>query len=78
MFDIFITIVLTNNVIKFIPIQKRCQLSENVFILMHLQICFMIAKMQIEIRLIENSMQHAKFQIFQRTLLDFNGTVMIQ
>ncbi len=32
--------------------------------------------MQIEIRLIENSMQHAKFQIFQRTLLDFNGTVM--
>ena len=33
--------------------------------------------MQIEIRLIEKNLQLTKFQIFQRTLLDFNGTVMI-
>ncbi len=32
--------------------------------------------MQIEIRLIEKSLQLTKFQIFQRTLLDFNGTAM--
>ena len=34
--------------------------------------------MQIEIRLIEKKLQLTKFQIFQRTLLDFNGTVMIR
>jgi hypothetical protein len=33
--------------------------------------------MQIEIRLIEKRLQLTKFQIFQRTSLDFNGTVMI-
>ena len=32
--------------------------------------------MQIEIRIIEKNLQLTKFQIFQRTLLDFNGTVM--
>ena len=32
--------------------------------------------MQIEIRLIENRLQLTKFQYFQRTLLDFNGTAM--
>ena len=32
--------------------------------------------MQIEIRLIRNRLQLTKFQIFQRTLLDFNGTAM--
>jgi hypothetical protein len=32
--------------------------------------------MQIEIRLIEKRLQLTKFQIFQRTSLDFNGTVM--
>ena len=32
--------------------------------------------MQIEIRLIEKRLQLTKFQIFQRTLLDFNGTAM--
>ncbi len=34
--------------------------------------------MQIEIRLIENRLQLTKFQYFQRTLLEFNGTVMIE
>jgi len=33
--------------------------------------------MQIEIRLIKKPLQLTKFQIFQRTLLEFNGTVMI-
>ncbi len=33
--------------------------------------------MQIEIRLIEKHLQLTKFQYFQRTLLEFNGTVMI-
>ena len=33
--------------------------------------------MQIEIRLIEKRLQLTKFQIFQRTSLDFNGTVMM-
>ena len=33
--------------------------------------------MQIEIRLIEKSLQLTKLQILQRTLLDFNGTAMI-
>ena len=33
--------------------------------------------MLIEIRLIEKRLQLTKFQIFQRTSLDFNGTVMI-
>ena len=32
--------------------------------------------MQIEIRLIEKSLQLTKLQILQRTLLDFNGTAM--
>ena len=32
--------------------------------------------MQIEIRLIEKRLQLTKFQTFQRTLLDFNGTAM--
>jgi hypothetical protein len=35
-----------------------------------------ITNMQIEIRLIEKRLQLTKFQIFQRTSLDFNGTVM--
>ena len=35
-----------------------------------------IAKMRIQIRLIENRLQLTKFQIFQRTILDFNGTAM--
>ena len=34
--------------------------------------------MQIEIRLIENHLQLAKFQYFQRILLDFDGTAMIE
>lgn len=33
--------------------------------------------MQIEIRLIEKSLQLTKLQILQRTLLDFNGTAML-
>ena len=33
--------------------------------------------MIIQIRLIESPMQLTKFQIFQRTLLDFNGTTMM-
>jgi len=33
---------------------------------------------QIEIRLIEKTLQLTKFQIFQRTILDFNGTAMIK
>lgn len=33
--------------------------------------------MQIEIRLIEKSLQLTKLQILQRTLLDFNGTAMV-
>ena len=33
--------------------------------------------MIIQIRLIENPIQLTKFQIFQRTILDFNGTAMI-
>jgi hypothetical protein len=33
--------------------------------------------MIIQIRLIESPMQLTKFQIFQRTLLDFNGTTML-
>ena len=32
--------------------------------------------MIIQIRLIESLMQLTKFQIFQRTLLDFNGTLV--
>lgn len=32
--------------------------------------------MQIEIRLIEKRLQLTKFQIFQRTIIEFNGTVM--
>jgi len=32
--------------------------------------------MQFEIRLIEKPLQLTKFQIFQRTILEFNGTVM--
>jgi len=44
---------------------------------MHLLFFSGIAKMQIEIRLIEMHLQLTKFQILQRTLLDFNGTAMI-
>ncbi|MBN2806605.1 MAG: hypothetical protein JXR22_08085, partial [Prolixibacteraceae bacterium] len=36
-----------------------------------------IAKMKIQIRLIEKHLQPIKFQTFQRTFLDFNGTVMV-
>ena len=32
--------------------------------------------MRIQIRLIGNRLQLTKFQIFQRTILDFNGTAM--
>jgi len=33
--------------------------------------------MRIQIRLIGNRLQLTKFQIFKRTILDFNGTAMI-
>ena len=33
--------------------------------------------MRIQIRLIENRLQLTKFQIFQRAILDFNGTAML-
>ncbi|NLB18139.1 MAG: hypothetical protein GX825_05275 [Syntrophomonadaceae bacterium] len=33
--------------------------------------------MRIQIRLIENHLQLTKFQIFQRAILNFNGTAMI-
>ncbi|MCW1735389.1 hypothetical protein, partial [Anaerorudis cellulosivorans] len=35
-----------------------------------------ITKMRIQIRLIENCIQLTKFQIFQRAIVDFNGTAM--
>jgi len=34
--------------------------------------------MRIQIRLIGNRLQLTKFQIFQRTILDFNGTAMFK
>jgi len=35
------------------------------------------AKLKIEIVALEKPLQLTKFQIFQKTLLDFNGTVMM-
>jgi len=38
--------------------------------------CLNIAKTQIEIRLIAKPLQLTIFQLFQRTILNFNGTAM--
>lgn len=76
MLHIFVAIILSNDVIEFISIQESDQLREHEFIFMHLQPFIRIEKMRIQICLIGNRLQLTKFQIFQRAILDFNGTAM--
>jgi len=75
MLHIFVPFILGDNTIELIPIKKRDRLSENVFILKHIlsdssdtKPCFsgpFARKTSVSI-----------FQIFERTILDFNGTAM--
>ncbi len=53
MLHVFVTFIFTDDEVELFPIQKRHKLSENLFILTHLQISLRTAKLQIEIRLFE-------------------------
>jgi len=69
--------VLGHNTIEFASIQKRDQLSENVFVLKHMLTDKSDSKLKIQVRSPGKPLYNTKFQTLQRTILDFNGTVMV-
>ena len=54
MLHIFVTIILGYNAVKLTSIQKRSQLSKNVFVLEHILSNLSDAKLQIQVRSLES------------------------
>ena len=52
-------------------------LRENEFGIVHVPFLYETAKIQNQIRSLLKTLQRTKYQLFQRTLSVFNGTVMI-
>ena len=67
-----------NDAVELVAIQKIHKLRENEFGIVHLLFLYETAKIQNQIRSLLKTLQRTKYQLFQRTLSVFNGTVMRQ
>ena len=78
MLHISVTTILLYDAVELVAIQKIHKLRENEFGIVHLPFLYETAKIQNQIRSLLKTLQRTKYQLFQRTLSVFNGTVMIK